>query len=120
MSAKVVALLGILVLAGCGMFVPQIRDFPNNGSEAENNTLVQAIIRSIHCELEDAVTRVINAGIDTARANPYAGRAGVNIFFYKKFLKDWGAEVGLSRTRRRISIAPRSPSGRNFSSLLSR
>lgn len=71
-------LFGSLALAGCGMVVPQIRDFPNNYNSAKNNELVHAIIESVHCELEDAVTRVINAGADA------------------KFLKDWGAEVALT------------------------
>jgi hypothetical protein len=54
------ALLAALTLAGCGTAVPEIRDFPNDRSEAQNDALVHAIIVSIHCELEDAVTDVIN------------------------------------------------------------
>jgi hypothetical protein len=89
-SAKRLALpafLGALLLAGCGTAVPEVRDFPNNTSEAKNNELVQAIVRSIHCELEDAVTSVINADIDTAKANRS---------YYAQFLKKWGAQVGLT------------------------
>jgi hypothetical protein len=90
MSAKwlaLPALLGAIMLASCGFVVPEIRDFPNNTSVAKNNVLVQAIIRSIHCELEDAVTSVINADIDTANANRY---------FYANFLRKWGAQVALT------------------------
>lgn len=90
MSAKRLALpafVGAMMLAGCGLVVPEIRDFPNNTSAAKNNVLVQAIIRSIHCELEDAVTSVINADADTAKANGY---------FYAQFLGNWGAQVGLT------------------------
>jgi hypothetical protein len=82
MSAKELALpafVGAMMLAGCGFVVPEIRDFPNNTSAAKNNVLVQAIIHSIHCELEDAVRSVINEGD-----------------FYSTFLKEWGAEVGLT------------------------
>jgi hypothetical protein len=92
MSAKgtaLPALLGAMMLAGCGFVVPEIRDFPNNTSEVKNNLLVQAIIHSIHCELEDAVTSVINADIDTANANRY---------FYANFLRKWGAQVALTLT----------------------
>ena len=81
------ALLTAGLLTGCGTLVPEIRDFPNNTSEAKNNELVQAIIRSIHCELEDAVTGVINADAATAPSNRY---------FYASFLRQWGAQVGLT------------------------
>lgn len=88
MSAKRLSSLVLaLMLAGCGAFVPQIRDFPNNATEAKNNELVQAIIVSIHCELKDAVTSVINAGADSARINGYD---------YARFLREWGAQVGLT------------------------
>src|SRR5437763_1283042 len=82
MSARgfaVPALFGALMLGGCGTYVPELRDFPNNGSEAKNNELVQAIVVSIRCELRDAVTRVINA--DPANA---------------RFLRGWGAQVALT------------------------
>jgi hypothetical protein len=74
-------MLAILCLGGCGTVVPEIRDFPNNTSYADNNQLVQAIIQSIHCELEDAVTRVINVG-------PTPNSA--------QFLRKWGAQVALT------------------------
>jgi hypothetical protein len=77
-----VTLLMIFMLTGCGLFVPEIRDFPNGGSYASNNALVQAIVRSIHCELEDAVTKVLNAKANGA--------------FDALFLRRWGAEVALT------------------------
>jgi hypothetical protein len=49
--------------------------------------LVQAIIVSIHCELKDAVTGVINDDIITAKAN----RA-----LYAEFLQKWGVQVALT------------------------
>lgn len=99
MSVKrfaVIALICAVALAGCGTFVPEIWDFPDNNSEAKNNELVQAIIVSIHCELEDAVTSVINADIDTAKTNRY---------FYAQFLRKWGAEVGLTLQLEEKTIA---------------
>jgi hypothetical protein len=40
-----VALLGAVLLTGCGVFVPQIRDFPNN-NDGGDDVLVQAIVDS--------------------------------------------------------------------------
>jgi hypothetical protein len=94
------ALVGVAMLGGCGLFVPEIRDFPNNTSTVSNNLLVQAIIISIHCELEDAVTRVINDDIATAPANR---------FYYAQFLRKWGAEVALTLTLDEKSVV--NPSG---------
>ena len=89
------ALLGGLILAGCGTAVPEIRDFPNNKGEAQNNVLVQAIIVSIRCELQDAVTSVINEG------NPSSAN------FYKAFLGQWGAQVALTlRLDEKTSVSP--------------
>ena len=82
------ALLSSAILSGCGLFVPEIRDFPNDTTEAKNNELVEAIVVSIHCELKDAVTSVINAGIDNARVN--------GSYNYAQFLQKWGAEVALT------------------------
>lgn len=92
------ALLFILPITGCGTFVPQVRDFPYAGSETQNNLLVQAIIISIRCELQDAVTGVINADIDTAKANR---------FYYAQFLKGWGAQVSLTlRLEEKSTVNP--------------
>jgi len=89
----VAAFLGAALLAGCGTQVPQIRDFPNNNTVADNNELVQAIIVSIHCELKDAVTKVINA-----RAHNY---------YTAEFLKKWGAQVGLTlQLEEKTTVSP--------------
>jgi hypothetical protein len=77
---QLLILFAASILSGCGTMVPEIRDFPNNTSYAQNNALVQAIVRSIHCELEDAVTNVINND-NTSTAT---------------FLKKWGAQVALT------------------------
>ncbi|MBR1271366.1 hypothetical protein JQ629_28170 [Bradyrhizobium sp. AUGA SZCCT0222] len=91
-------LLSVVTLTGCGVLVPEIRDFPNAGSAAQNNLLVQAIVISIRCELQDAVTNVINADVDTAKANR---------FYYAQFLKNWGAQVALTlRMEEKSSISP--------------
>jgi hypothetical protein len=47
-------LLILLILASCGTYVPNITDNPFL-SEPERNAFVQAILRNIRCELQDAV-----------------------------------------------------------------
>jgi hypothetical protein len=94
---SVLALFSASMLTGCGLFVPQIRDFPNN-TDIGDDVLVQAIVDSIHCELEDAVTSVINDNRQTAKQNG---------FNYGKFFEGWGAEVALTLTLdEKSSISP--------------
>jgi len=94
------AVICAAMLAGCGLSVPEIREFPNNGTPVSNDLLVQAIIISVHCELEDAVTRVINDDAATAHANGS---------FYAQFLRGWGAQVALTLALDEKSIV--NPSG---------
>jgi len=82
------ALMSATALTGCGLFVPQIRDFPNN-NDGGDDVLVQAIVDSIHCELQDAITGVLNDNLTTAHQNG---------FDYGRFLRSWGAEVALTLT----------------------
>jgi hypothetical protein len=94
---SVLALFSATMLAGCGLIVPQIRDFPNN-NDISDDALAQAIVDSIHCELADAVTSTIN---DNGIA---AGPGGFN---YAKFLNGWGAEVALTLTLdEKSSVSP--------------
>jgi hypothetical protein len=46
-----------LTVAGCGTYVPEIQE---NYWYPDPNRLVEAIIQSIHCEIRNAVTAVIN------------------------------------------------------------
>ncbi|WP_244425322.1 hypothetical protein [Bradyrhizobium sp. STM 3843] len=77
-------------LSGCGTYVPDIRDWPNN-SEVGAVTMVHAIVRSVECELKNAVTRVVNNDVRAARL-----RASHRT--YTDFLNDWGAEVAFTFT----------------------
>jgi len=89
------AVAGSLLVGGCGTTVPDIRDFPNNVGENQNNALVAAIIASVRCELRDAVTSVLN------ERNPDSADA------YKAFLQKWGAQVALTlRLDEKTSINP--------------
>jgi hypothetical protein len=89
----VAVLLSASILEGCGTFVPEVRDFPNNGTYAENNALVMAIVQSINCELETAVTRVLNEKGSDKNSS--------------EFLRRWGAEVALTlQLEEKSTISP--------------
>lgn len=45
-------------LGGCGTYVPNIQEIP--GRPGSEQLLVNAIVQSIHCEIKNAVTYVIN------------------------------------------------------------
>jgi len=45
-------------LSGCGLYVPEIQEFPSKPGDAQ--LLVDAIVRSIHCELREGVRYVID------------------------------------------------------------
>jgi hypothetical protein len=86
-----------LFLAGCGTTVPEIRDFPNNGSSEKNNELVQAIIDSVRCELRDAVTALINEKSSDPKDK------ALRLAFEQK----WGAQVGLTlRLDEKTAVSP--------------
>jgi hypothetical protein len=104
------ALICAAMLTGCGLSVPETRDFPNNTTPVSNDLLVQAIIISVHCELEDAVTRVINDDAATAHANGS---------FYAQFLRGWGAQVALTLTLDERSIVNPTGTYTSASTLLS-
>jgi hypothetical protein len=80
-----VAFLLLSGLGGCGFYVPSLRDWPNN-DEPGAVAMVHAIVRSVECELKNAVTTVVNNDIRAARA-----RASHRT--YTDFLNNWGAEV---------------------------
>jgi hypothetical protein len=77
-------------LGGCGTYVPDMREWPNN-NEAGATALVHAIVRSVECELKNAVTGAVRADVSQARLRA-SHRA------YTDFLNDWGAEVAFTFT----------------------
>jgi len=79
-------LASALWLGGCGTVVPEIRDFGGR-SDADTNELVIAIVKSVRCEVKDAVIGVINAD----KAN-----AALNGFRSAKFFEQWGAQIALT------------------------
>jgi hypothetical protein len=70
--------------------VPSLRDWPNN-NEAGAVAMVHAIVRSVECELKNAVTTVVNNDVRAARL-----RASHRT--YTDFLNNWGAEVAFTFT----------------------
>jgi hypothetical protein len=50
------------VLSGCGTYVPEIQELP--GSPDDGQLLVREIVRSVHCEVQQAIQYVINTDKD--------------------------------------------------------
>lgn len=80
--------LFFLLLGACGTYVPEIQEFP--GNQVASQLLVRAIVRSIHCELRNAITYVINEDKRLASSN-YGVRNA-------PWLDNWGVQVGLTLT----------------------
>jgi hypothetical protein len=89
-TRAVFALVLLFGLGGCGARVPELRDWPNN-NEAGAATMVEAIVRSVRCELRNAVTVIVNQDIEAARHR-------VSHRTYTDFLNNWGAEVAFTFT----------------------
>jgi hypothetical protein len=85
-----VGFLLLVGLGGCGTYVPALRDWPNNNTVGAV-TMVHAIVRSVECELKNAVTNVVRNDVRAARLRA-SHRA------YTDFLNDWGAEVAFTFT----------------------
>jgi hypothetical protein len=92
--------IGISVLvSGCGVTVPTLRTWPDNYSDSQNNAMVQAILRSIRCELRNAVTIAVDADYESALIN---GDKPSSIF-----LDSWGVEALLTLTiKEKTSFSP--------------
>ena len=100
-------------LGGCGTYVPELREWPNY-SQADTQNMIQAIVRSVRCELRNAVTKVVNNDLDAARQRQ-TGKT------YSNFLDNWGAEVLLtftivekSTTNPNVLLTPASPASSVF------
>lgn len=78
------------VLSGCGTVVPEIQELP--GSPNDGDLLVQAIVRKVHCEVQDAVQDVISRDADAAARGANGGKRLL------AWLDTWGAQVQLNLT----------------------
>jgi hypothetical protein len=83
----IIPILLNLLAGGCGLFVPEIQDFPATAPDGQ--LLVQAIITSVHCEVADAVKAVIDADRLGAAVNGRRSAA---------WLDHWGAQMTLTLT----------------------
>lgn len=74
----------LATVAGCGTYVPSHQE---GGDELRGVILVTAIVESIHCELRNAVIKVVA----TDRSNPPSEQAS-------DFFLDWAMQVALTLT----------------------
>ena len=72
---------------GCGTYVPEFQEF---GDQPQGQALIQAIVRSIHCELRNTVSYVINQDKSIARLNGNIRSA--------PWFDDWGVQIALTLT----------------------
>jgi hypothetical protein len=84
-AIRFVAFIFVAVsVASCGTYVPRIQEY---GDDADGALLVHAIVRSIHCEIRNAVNSVIERDIAASRFNRQ---------LFAKYLYGWGVQVGLT------------------------
>jgi hypothetical protein len=89
----------VFLLSGCGTYVPSLREWPLNDTLAESD-MIDAIIRSVGCELSYTVTQVIENDREDAKKR-------VSKKTYSDFLLGWGVEVAVNLTVvERSSINP--------------
>jgi hypothetical protein len=76
----------IFALAGCGTYVPEIQENPF-ASVAERSDFIQAIVRNVRCEVQDAVIRLYadNQPIDPFNRN-------------LKWFDSWAVQISLTLT----------------------
>jgi hypothetical protein len=89
-AAKLAAGLLLCGLGGCCTYVPSLRDFPNN-DDVGAELMVHAIVRSVECQLKNAVTNFVRTDVRAARLR-------ASHWTYSDFLNDWGAEVAFTFT----------------------
>jgi hypothetical protein len=80
------AIMASIVLASCGLYVPEIQENPF-ATEAERANFIQSIVRNVRCEVQDAVVRLYaeNSEIDPLNRN-------------LAWFDSWAAQVSLTLT----------------------
>jgi hypothetical protein len=102
MAKHILPVIGVaLMLAGCGTAVPEIQENPWS---PDPERLVVAVVGSIHCELRNAVTYVINS--DRSRYWDHGWPLEAD------WLNNWGAQIQITLTIDEQSTL--SPSGLYF------
>lgn len=87
MARKTLAGLFCALLTGCGTYVPELADPPSN--QADGQLLVQAIVRSVNCEMRNAVAFVIDRDKELAAINGQRTAA---------WFEKWGVQAALTLT----------------------
>jgi hypothetical protein len=82
----IVLLLLTPVLFGCGTYVPEIQENPL-ANAAERSDFIQAIVRNVRCEVQDAVVRLY---ADNRDIDPYNRNL--------KWFDSWAAQISLTLT----------------------
>jgi hypothetical protein len=75
---RVVSLTTSLLLAGCGLYVPEIQDF---GDKVSGQQLVESIAYNVTCEVQDAIDEIYNNKDHQIKST---------------FLDTWGVNIALS------------------------
>jgi hypothetical protein len=90
----VLAVVAAAVLGGCGTYVPDTQDFP--GNTGDQHLLVQAVVQSVHCEVENAIFDLYR------QAGQYPAMRPVT-----KALDNWGLQMTLSlKTEEKGTLNP--------------
>jgi hypothetical protein len=83
-----------LMLGGCGTYVPDTQDFP--GNTGDQQLLVQAIVQSVHCEVENAISDFYRQARQYPAMQPMA-----------RALDSWGLQMTLSlKTEEKGTLSP--------------
>ena len=91
---RIVALVAICMLSGCGTHVPDTQDFP--GNQGDQQLLVASVIQSVHCEVENAISDFY----DEAKKRPV-------LVPMAKTLDTWGIQmVLLLKTEEKGTLNP--------------
>jgi hypothetical protein len=75
----IVLLVGSVFVGSCGLYVPEIQDFP--GDKVTGQQLVQSIVYNVTCEVQDAVDKIYNNPDHPVKST---------------FLDTWGVQITLS------------------------
>src|SRR5262249_42807273 len=75
-----------VLLGGCGTYVPEIQENPF-ATERERSDFIQAIVRNVRCEVQDAVVRLYAENQDI---DPYNRNLG--------WVDPWAAQISLTST----------------------
>jgi hypothetical protein len=93
-SRGIVSTTVSLILFGCGTYVPDTQEFP--GNKLDQQKLVQAIVKSVHCEVKNAITDLYFKSLSYPDMRPFVQK-----------IYNWGLQLTLSlKTEEKTAINP--------------